>query len=105
MFSLRRKKRKTGGGNKATFITILLVLCILFVYSRTAPAKDAAYPDVIGYNGSYYQYAETVKGSPFMYHRSRPAGAEGYLILTRRGVSKDEEVFIYEGTFKYRRYT
>lgn len=105
MFSLGRKKRRSGGGNKATFISILLILCILFVFSRVAPGKDAAYPDVIGYNGRYYQYEETVKGYPFMYYRSRPAGREGWLILARRGVSKDEEVFIYEGSFKYRRYS
>lgn len=105
MFRTRRRNRKTGGGNKLVFISILLVLCILFVYNRAVPGKDAGYPDIIGYNGRYYQYEETVKGSPFMYYRSRSAGKEGWLILARRGVSKDKEVFIYEGSFKYRRYS
>lgn len=96
--------RKRGGGNKYTFLSILMILVALYVFRLVSPQQEAAVPDIIQYNGLRYQYMETVKGSPIMFVKSKPAGKEGYLILARRGIKTSEEIYIYEGHLKYRRY-
>jgi hypothetical protein len=69
-----------------------------------SPDKEIVYPDSIQYGSSEYQYMETVKGSPFMFVRSKPSGKVGHLLLARRGISNSEEIYIYEGNSRYRRY-
>lgn len=96
--------RKRSGGNKYTFIVILMILGMVYIFGRISPEKEVAYPDLVHYGSLKYNYVETVKGSPFMFTRSRPAGKEGYLLLSRRGISTSEEIYIYEGNLRYRRY-
>lgn len=96
--------RKRGSGNKYTFIVILMIFGIAYIMGRISPQKEAVFPDIIQYNTLSYQYTETVKASPFMFKRSKPAGREGFLILARRGIKASEEIYIYEGHLKYRRY-
>lgn len=100
MFRLKKK----GGGNKFTFISIVMILAAIYVLRLVSPQKETTYPDIIRYNDLRYKYVETVKSSPLMYARKKPACAEGYIVLARRGTSVLEEVYIYEGSMKYRRY-
>lgn len=96
-----RGKRK---GNKFTFISIIMILVVMYAVKLASPQKEAAYPDSIRYDNLRYVYIETVKSSPVMFVRKRPASEEGYIILARRGISVSEEIYIYEGYRKYRRY-
>lgn len=102
MFASGRKG--IGSGNKYVFIVIIMILGIVYIMGRISPDKEVVFPVNIQYDGRSYQYAETFKGSPFMFKRSRPASAEGFFILSRRGIKASEEIYIYEGHFKYRRY-
>lgn len=101
MLRLRGKK---GGGNRYIFISILLILIILYVYKIIAPQSTGEYPELINYDSKSYTYVETVKGLPITFIRQKKTSKEGYLILGRRGVSTADEVYIYEGYRKYRRY-
>lgn len=96
------KKRRSG--NKTIFIVILMIFGIIYIMGRISPQKEAVMPIQIHYNSHSYQYTETFKGSPFMFKRSKPASADGFLILTRRGTEADQEVYIYEGNLRYRQY-
>jgi len=100
MFLFKRRK----SGNKITFIVILMIFGIVYIMGRISPQKEAVMPDLIQYNGLRYQYTETLRSSPFMFRRSKPSSADGFLILARRGTSADEEIYIYEGNLRYRRY-
>lgn len=81
-----------------------MILGIIYIMGRLSPQKEAVMPIQLQYNDRSYHYTETFKGSPFMFKRSKPASAEGFLILTRRGTEPDQEVYIYEGNLRYRRY-
>lgn len=96
------KKRKSG--NKYTFLSIVLILIVIYVFRLVSPHKEVVYSDIIQYNNIRYVYMETIKSTPFMFTRKRPVSEEGYIILARRGISIQEEVYIYEGYMKYRRY-
>ena len=100
MFAFKRKR----SGNRYTFISILLIVVAVYVFRLVSPHEEAAYSDIIQYNNIRYVYMETVKSSPFMFVRKRPTSEEGYIILARRGISIEEEVYIYLGYMKYRRY-
>ena len=100
MFVFKKKR----SGNKYTFISIVLILVAVYVFRLVSPHKEAVYSDIIQYNNIRYVYMETVKSSPFMFVRKRPTSEEGYIILARRGISIQEEAYIYEGYLKYRRY-
>ena len=100
MFRYNKKK----SGNKSTFISIILILIAVYVFRMITPQKEIAYSDIIQYDNLRYVYVETVKSSPLMFIRKRPVSQEGYIILSRRGISYQEEVYIYKGYLKYRRY-
>ncbi len=100
MFIFNKKR----SGNKYTFISIVLILVVIYVFRLVSPHKEVVYSDIIQYNNIRYVYMETIKSSPFMFVRKRPTSEEGYIILARRGISLQEEVYIYEGYLKYRRY-
>ncbi len=100
MFTLRKK----GSGNRYTLISILMILVVIYVFRLVSPAKEVSYPDIIEHGGNSYQYAETIKSNPFMFTRKKTGEAAGYLILARRGVDVSEEIYIYEGFLRYRRY-
>lgn len=100
MFTLKRKR----SGNKYTFITIVLILIILYVFRMISPQKEAVYSDIVQYNNIRYVYMETIESAPLMFTRNRTANETGYIILARRGISIQEELYIYEGYLKYRRY-
>lgn len=100
MFLYGRK----GGGNKFTFISIIMIIAVIYVFRLVSPQKETEYPDTMHYNNVKYEYVETVKSSPFMFVRKKPVSEEGYIILARRGIDIKEEVYIYEGFRKYRRY-
>lgn len=100
MFVSRRRR----SGNRYTFAVILMILGIMYIMGRISPQKEVEFPVMLQYNGYSYQYTETFKGSPFMFKRVRPSTAEGFLILARRGVEADQEIYIYEGNLRYRRY-
>jgi len=100
MFTMRKK----GGGNKFTFISIIMILAVVYVFRLVSPQKEVSYPDTIRYDNLEYAYVETVRSSSVMFVRKRPPSAEGFIILVRRGTSALEEVYIYEGSKKYRRY-
>ncbi len=93
-----------GSGNKYVFIVIIMILGIVYIMGELSPDKEVVFPESIRYDGRSYQYTGTFKGSPLMFKRSRPASAEGFLALSRRGTKASEEIYIYEGHFKYRRY-
>lgn len=99
------KRKKNASGSKFTFISIILIVAAIYIFRLVSPQSEAAYPDIIQYDGLRYVYAETVKSSPFMFVRKRPVSEEGYIVLARRGVEATEEVYIYEGYMRYRRYT
>lgn len=103
MFIFKKRKARPGGG-KYTFISILMILIAIYVYTAVTPQVEAEYPVSIHYNGQAYRYSETIKSWPFMFTRKRPVSEEGYIVLARRGVSISEEVYIYEGNMRYRRY-
>ena len=96
--------RKKGGGNKFTFISILMIIAVILVFKLVSPRREAEYPDTVRYDGLRYTYAETVKSSPVMYVRKRNTCEEGYMILALRGVDSSKEIYIYEGFMRYRRY-
>ncbi|MHB1393566.1 MAG: hypothetical protein ACYCYE_10945 [Clostridia bacterium] len=96
--------KKKRSGNIATFISIVLILVAFYVFRLVSPQKGIVYSDIIQYNNIRYVYVETIKSSPFMFARKRPVSEDGYIILARRGISIKEEVYIYEGYMKYRRY-
>jgi hypothetical protein len=100
MFRMRNK----GSGNKFIFISIIMIIAAVYVFRLVSPQKEAEYPDTMHYNNVKYEYAETVNGSPFMFVRKRPVSEEGYIILSRRGTDIQEEIYVYEGFRKYRRY-
>lgn len=100
MFTIMKK----GGGNRYTFISIALILVIIYVFKMTSPQKEADYPDIIQYDGRKYVYAETVKGSPLMFTKKKPASEEGYMILALKDDKTLDEVYIYVGFRKYRKY-
>ncbi len=81
-----------------------MILGIIYIMGRLSPQKEAVMPVKLQYNGYSYQYTETFKSSPFMFKRSKPASADGFLILTRRGTEPDQEIYIYEGNLRYRQY-
>jgi hypothetical protein len=99
--SIFRNKRS---GNKYTFISIVMILTIIYIFRLGSPQEEAAYPDIIQYGNLRYIYMDTVNSSPIMFVRKKPASEQGYMILARRGISILEEVYIYEGHKKYRRY-
>lgn len=96
--------RKNSSGNRITFISIILIFVVLYIVRLVSPQEDGAFPEIIQYNDHRYVYAETVKSSPTMFARKRPGSEEGYMVLARRGISTEEEIYIYEGYRKYRRY-
>ena len=100
MFRLRKK----GGGNKLTFVSIIMILAVIYIIRLIAPQQEAEFPEIIRYDNLRYVYAETVKSSPAMFSREIPASEEGYIVLARRGINTEEEIYIYEGYRKYRRY-
>jgi len=100
VFIFKGKRR----GNKFTFISIIMILVVIYVVKLASPQREVVYPDNIRYDNQKYVYAETVKGSPTTFIRKRPGSEEGYIILARRGVSAEKEVYIYEGYRRYRRY-
>lgn len=100
MFKLIKK----SSSSRLTFISIVMILVVIYIFRLVSPQKEAAYPEIIQYDNLRYVYVETVKRSPVMFSRKRPASEEGYMILARRGISSLEEVYIYEGHLKYRRY-
>jgi hypothetical protein len=103
MFIFRKRKGRTGGG-KYTFISIILIVIAVYVFRMVSPQVETEYPVTIHYDGQRYSYSETIKSWPFAYARKRPVCEEGYIVLARRGVSVQEEVYIYEGNSRYRRY-
>ena len=103
MFTFKKGRRRPGGG-RFTFISIVLIVLALYVVRLVSPQQEAAYPNTIQYSGVRYEYAETVKGWSFMFARKRPVSEEGYIVLARRGIDVSQEVYIYEGHMKYRRY-
>lgn len=86
------------------FISIIMILAVLYVFRLISPQEATEYPDIIRYSNQRYIYTETVKSMPIMFSKVRPASEEGYMVLSRRGTSVEEEVYIYEGYRKYRRY-
>ena len=100
MFIMRNK----GSGNKFIFISIIMIIAAVYVFRLAPPQKAAEYPDIMHYNDVKYEYVETVKGYPFLFMRKRPVSEEGFIILSRRGIDTQEEIYIYEGSRKYRRY-
>ena len=100
MFIIRNK----GSGNKFTFISIIMIIAVICVFRLVSPQKETEYPDIMHYNNVKYEYAETVKGYPFMFVRKKPVSEEGIIILTRRGTDTHEEVYVYEGFRKSRGY-
>ncbi|MDD3705087.1 MAG: hypothetical protein PHC45_03355 [Clostridiaceae bacterium] len=100
MFIYGRK----GGGNKFTFISIIMIIAVIYVFRLISPQKETEYPNTMHYDNVKYEYVETVKSSPFMFVRKKPVSEEGYIILARRGIDIQEEVYVYEGFRKYRRY-
>lgn len=96
--------RNRGGGNKFTFISIIMIIAVIFVFRLVSPQKETEYPDTMHFDNVKYEYVETVKGSPFMFVKKKPVSEEGYIILARRGIDFQEEVYVYEGFRKYRRY-
>ncbi|HNR03707.1 MAG TPA: hypothetical protein PKU88_08555 [Bacillota bacterium] len=100
MFIIRNK----GSGNKFTLISIIMIIAVIYIFRLISPQKEIEYPDTMHYNNVKYEYAETVKGLPFMFVRKRPVSEEGFIILVRRGTDTQEEIFMYEGFRKYRRY-
>ena len=101
MFRVRKRK---VGGNKYVFISIILILVIIYVFRMVSPHKASEYPDIIHYDNQGYIYTGTVKGSPIMFNRQRKSSQEGYMLLGRKGTSIEREVYIYEGFREYRRY-
>jgi hypothetical protein len=100
MFTFRRKR----SGNRYTFVSIVLILIIVYLFRMMSPHKEVEYSDIVQYNNIRYVYMETIKSSPFIFVRKRPVSDEGYIILARRGISIQEELYIYEGSQQYRRY-
>jgi hypothetical protein len=100
MFTFRRKR----SGNRYTFVSIVLILIIVYLFRMMSPHKEVEYSDIVQYNNIRYVYMETIKSSPFIFVRKRPVSDEGYIILARRGISIQEELYIYEGPQQYRRY-
>lgn len=100
MFTFRGKR----SGNRYTLASILLILIIVYVFRMVSPHKEVVYSEIIQYNNARYIYTETIKSSPLMFVRKRPVSEEGYIILARRGIRIQEELYIYEGFRKYRRY-
>lgn len=100
MFSMMKK----GGGNKFTFISIIMIIAVVYVFRLVSPQEEAAYPDTIRYDNQDYVYVETIKSWSVMFARKKPTSEEGFIILARRGKSSLEEVYIYEGSSRYRRY-
>lgn len=100
MFSTMRK----GGGNKFTFISIIMIIAVVYVFRLVSPQKEVSYPDTIQYDGLEYVYVETLKSSSIMFARKKSSSEEGFIILARRGTDALEEVYIYEGARRYRRY-
>ena len=100
MFIIRNK----GSGNKFTFISIIMIIAVICVFRLVSPQKETEYPDIMHYNNVKDEYEETVKGYPFMFVRKKPVSEEGFIILTRRGTDTQEEIYVYEGFRKYRRY-
>lgn len=100
MFIFRGNRK----GNKFTFISIIMILVVMYAVKLVLPQKEIEYSDTIRYDNQRYVYVETIKSSPFMFVRKRPGSEEGYIILARRGISAEKEVYIYEGYRKYRRY-
>ena len=99
-----KKGRRRAGGSRLTFISIVLIVIAVYVFRLVSPQDEVAYPDTIQYAGVRYIYTETVKGSPFMYTRKKPASDEGFIVLARRGVDISETIYIYAGDMRYRRY-
>lgn len=99
-----KKRRGNPRGSKLTFISIILIVAAIYVFRLVSPEGETAYPDIIQYDSLRYIYTETVKSSPFMYVRKRPVSEEGYIVLARRGKNPREEIYIYEGYLRYRRY-
>ncbi|MGI6585663.1 MAG: hypothetical protein GX301_13205 [Gracilibacteraceae bacterium] len=95
---------RKGSGNKFTFISIVMIIAVVYFFKLISPQKEAEYPDTIHYDNHKYYYVETVKGYPIMFVRKKTVSEEGYIILARRGIDITEEAYIYEGYRKYRRY-
>lgn len=81
-----------------------MILAVIYIFRLVSPQKESIYPDIIQFDNLRYVYAETVKSSPIMFVRKRPVSSEGYIILAHKGISVLEEVYIYEGYLRYRRY-
>lgn len=103
MFVFRRGR----SGGRYTFISIILILTVLYIYRYTMPQKDIRYPGYIHYSGSTYEYSEALRSSPVFFKKLRGQCDEGYIVLARRGKASWEalkELYIYEGFLIYRKY-
>lgn len=96
--------RKKGNGNIFTLISIIMIIAVIYMFRPTLPQTQADFPDTVTYNNLRYKYIETLKSSPIMFVRKKPISDEGFIVLARRGISAGEEIYIYEGSKKYRHY-
>lgn len=94
-------------GGRYTFISIIIILAVLYAYRYTMPQKAVEYPELIHYQGSTYQYSESIRNSPVLFKRLRGLGDEGHIVLARRSRTNSgalSELYIYEGFMRYRKY-
>ncbi|SHJ31558.1 hypothetical protein [Lutispora thermophila] len=103
-----KKRRIVFGGNKATLMSIILILGMSFFAKLYMPAKNIDKPGyTITYLGHEYTYAETVKSSPYKFVKPKNGSEEGFTVLLMRKDKRDqipEEIYVYVGSRHYLKY-
>lgn len=95
------------GGSKYTIISIFIIGLMVIMLRATAPERSEEYPEIVFYNSYEYNYVKTISDNPLSYIRKKEMSYEGYILLLKRKNKKDNppnEVFIYTGFRKYRKY-
>lgn len=103
-----QKRRRIFVGNKATLLSVILIVVMSFFARLYMPVRSTGEPGhAITYLDHGYTYAETIKSSPFKFVRGREGSEEGFTVLLMRKDKKDkipEEVYIYIGHKEYLKY-
>lgn len=101
------KKLSKRSGSKYTFLSIVLILAVVYFMRFAGVSKAADYPQEVFYKDYKYQYSQTINDFSYKFVRKYGISYKGYVLLLRRGENWDtapSKVYIFAGWRKYREY-
>ena len=100
--------RRRAKGNQITFVTIVLIILMMYGFKFILPQGPAAVtPSELSYSQATYAYAEDMKGSPISFIRKPGLDFQGFNVLVKRKdrrVEYPQEIYVFLGRGMYRRF-